>query len=456
MFYLKKNINFNRLPQKKPTDMPHDTKTRDFRVVLENPFPPYQNVLDQIAHLLLREKILGVLFIDCTELRWVERFYGRQVYVNIMDHFMQAANSLPGAVTRYEDITTSNYPNQDQFFIFLSPKREDHKFYANDLDEMAKRVKKHINAELKKESLGLLTGKTLIHVGFATVLYNSMYDVERHIHIVIEDSKKMLEFLKFRTKVKNKEKLKELVLKEAITTVYQPIVELKDLSTIGFEALTRGPKGTEYESPYLLFEVARDLDMGFELDSLCRKFAFLNAKEMDKNYRIFVNCQPSSIADPEFKGGYLRKFLQDLNIPPKNIVLEINEREAIANYDIFEKSLAYYLNLGFSVALDDTGAGYSSFEAILKLKPNYIKIDMGIIRDIQDDKIKQQIVKSIVAINDVIHAVVIAEGIETIEEYQVVKELGVTHGQGFLFARPGGAFPNVDTKRLMSLIKKKP
>jgi EAL domain-containing protein (putative c-di-GMP-specific phosphodiesterase class I) len=176
---------------------------------------------------------------------------------------------------------------------------------------------------------------------------------------------------------------------------------------------------------------------------------------MDKNHRIFVNSQANSIADPEFKGGYLRKFLQDLNITPENIVFEINEREAITNWEIFEKSLAYYLNLGFSVALDDAGAGYSSFETILKIKPNYIKIDMGIIRDVQTDIVKQQIVKSLVAINNSINAVIIAEGVQSIEECRTLKELGVTHGQGFLFAKPGVAFPLVDSEKLLATIKEK-
>jgi len=320
---------------------------------------------------------------------------------------------------------------------------------------MALRVKKHINDVIKKEVSGAVTGKTLIQVGFATVLYNSMVDIERQIDTLIEDSKKVAEFLKFLTKMRYKEKVKELILKEAILTVYQPIVELERFSTIGFEALTRGPKGTVFESPYMLFEIARELDMGFELDNLCRKSAFLHAKKMDKNHRIFVNSQPSSIADPEFKGAYLRKFLQDLNITPENIVFEINEREAITNWEIFEKSLAYYLNLGFSVALDDAGAGYSSFETILKIKPNYIKIDMGIIRDVQTDIVKQQIVKSLVAINNSINAVIIAEGIQSIEECRTVKELGVTHGQGFLFAKPGVAFPVVDSEKLLATIKGK-
>ena len=436
--------------------MRKDAKTIDFKqLVLQNPFPPYQAVLDQIKPILLAEKVLGVLFIDCGEFRWIEQFYGRNMYAQIMDAFIDATKNLAGTMIRHEDVITSNYPNQDQFFIFLSPKRADRKFYSTDLEEMALRVKKHINDVIKKEVSGAVTGKTLIQVGFATVLYNSMVDIERQIDTLIEDSKKVAEFLKFLTKMRYKEKVKELILKEAILTVYQPIVELERLSTIGFEALTRGPKGTVFESPYMLFAIAKELDMGFELDSLCRKSAFLHAKKMDKNHLIFVNSQPNSIADPEFKGVYLRKFLQDLNITPENIVFEINEREAITNWEIFEKSLAYYLNLGFSVALDDAGAGYSSFETILKIKPNYIKIDMGIIRDVQTDIVKQQIVKSLVAINNSINAVIIAEGIQSIEECRTLKELGVTHGQGFLFAKPGVAFPVVDSEKLLATIKEK-
>ncbi len=212
-------------------------------VVLQNPFPPYQTVLDQIKPLLLAEKILGVLYMDCGELRWVEQFYGRNTHAHIIDVFVDATRKLAGALIRHEDIIASNYPSQDQFFIFLSPKREDKNFYANDLEETAIRVKKHLNDAIKNEFSGALVGKTLVQVGFATVLYNSLLDPERQIYDLIEDAKKMAEFMKFLTKMRNKEKVKELILKEAIRTVYQPIVELEGLSIIGFEALTRGPKG---------------------------------------------------------------------------------------------------------------------------------------------------------------------------------------------------------------------
>jgi EAL domain-containing protein (putative c-di-GMP-specific phosphodiesterase class I) len=125
---------------------------------------------------------------------------------------------------------------------------------------------------------------------------------------------------------------------------------------------------------------------------------------------------------------------------PENIVFEINEREAITNWEIFEKNLSYYLNMGFSVALDDAGAGYSSFETILKIKPHYIKIDMGIIRDVQNDIVKQQIVKSLVAINNSINGVIIAEGIQTIEECVTLKELGVTQVRAFYSRNPMPVF----------------
>jgi hypothetical protein len=126
-----------------------DAKTIDFTVSLQNPFPSYQTVLDQIKPILLKEKILGVLFIDCGEFRWIEQFFGRQMHAHIIDVFIEITKKLAGKMIRHEDIITSNYPNQYQFFIFLSPKRPDRHFYSTDMEEMAIRVKKHINDGLK-------------------------------------------------------------------------------------------------------------------------------------------------------------------------------------------------------------------------------------------------------------------------------------------------------------------
>jgi len=147
------------------------------------------------------------------------------------------------------------------------------------------------------------------------------------------------------------------------------------------------------------------------------------------------------VLDPDFRDTYLKSLLDELLLTPFNIVFEITEREAIENYELFNKAVQYYKDLGFAIAVDDTGSGFSSLETVVELKPDYIKLDISLVRGIQKNMLKQELIKAILNLSAKMGSMVIAEGIETEEELNVLREIGVTVGQGFLFAKPGPAFP---------------
>jgi len=112
----------------------------------------------------------------------------------------------------------------------------------------------------------------------------------------------MAEYQKFRHIMRNKEKLQELILKESISTVFQPIVDFSGNSIFGYEALSRGPSGTEYENPYILFDAASETELSFELDQMCRKKALTNSKGLIPGHKLFLNCIPNAVLDPYFRG----------------------------------------------------------------------------------------------------------------------------------------------------------
>jgi EAL domain-containing protein (putative c-di-GMP-specific phosphodiesterase class I) len=273
-------------------------------------------------------------------------------------------------------------------------------------------------------------------VGHAIVIYNPLIQEERLIERLIEDSKTMAKFQKFKGEIRNKEKLQELIIKEEIKIVFQPIVELNTNKVMGYEALSRGPEGTEYENPYFLFDIAREVGLIFELDRICRRKGLIHAARLDQKAKVFINCLPTTIHDPEFKGAYLRDFLEDIKRIPNNVVMEISEREAINNYPVFREAMAYYSDLGFSIAVDDTGAGYSSLEAIVELQPDFLKLDISMVRGIDRNLLKQEMTKAMISFAGSMNAIIIAEGIETKEELETVKKLGIPLGQGFLLGRP--------------------
>jgi len=220
-------------------------------------------------------------------------------------------------------------------------------------------------------------------------------------------------------------------------TAYQPILRLQENTIMGFEALSRGPRGSGLESAAALFGAAESHGLKVELDRLCRKRALLSSSRIPSNAMIFVNTLPATMRDPQFRDKALIEFLDRAQVAPSRIVIEITEQEVIANHAMFLETMGYFKQIGMSFAVDDVGAGYSGLDTIAKLKPQYLKIDVGLVRDVHTSPVNFQMVKALVALGHNIGAKVIAEGIHNEEETQVLRDaLKVDYGQGFHLARP--------------------
>ncbi|MEW6109111.1 MAG: GGDEF domain-containing phosphodiesterase [Nitrospirota bacterium] len=405
--------------------------------------PAYQDALDDVCSLLANNLSLSALYINCSKINRIERHFGKKNYVDIIKKIQNVIYALKGKEIRRDDIIASYGISGDEFIIFLSKKREDKNFFPTDLEYLCDRITDCLNESIFPITFPYLRGRPKIVVGYAVVIHNPLIRDERLINKLIDDAKMMSSYQEFKRLMRNKEKLQELILKESIRTVFHPIVDLSKNEIVGYEALTRGPEGTEYENPYILFDAAAETDLLFELDRLCRKKALQNAKDISPRHKLFLNCLPSAVLDPEFRDSYLKSFLEELKLNPFNIVLEVTEREAIEQYDLFREAVKYYSDLGFAIAVDDTGAGYSSLETVVELKPQFIKLDISIVRGIDKNILKQELIKAIMGLSKEMNSTVIAEGIETEEELKTLKHIGISVGQGFLFAKPAPAFPNI-------------
>jgi EAL domain-containing protein (putative c-di-GMP-specific phosphodiesterase class I) len=412
--------------------------------IYRDTIPTYQEVIPDLSEILSQNHSLSALYINCTRISNIEKICGKKIYSDIVGKIQRVLLEMRGRQIRCDDLIVSSNSGNDEFIIFLEQKRDQKDFCPSDLETFCMRVSDYLNETISPITFHYIRGGPKICVGYAVIIYNPLMREERLLNKLIEDSKQMSTYYEFKRVMRYKEKLQELILKECIRTIYQPIVDFAKNEIIGYEALSRGPAGTEFENPYILFDAAAETDLLFELDRLCRKKALENAKGLDPKCKLFMNCLPSMVLDPEFKDVYLKAFLEELLLSPINIVFEITEREAIDNYDLFNKAVKYYTDLGFAVAVDDTGSGFSSLETVIELKPKYIKLDISIVRGIEKNLLKQELIKAIFSLSKQMDSLVIAEGIETEEELKTLKQLGITIGQGFLFAKPGPAFPNIN------------
>jgi EAL domain-containing protein (putative c-di-GMP-specific phosphodiesterase class I) len=230
----------------------------------------------------------------------------------------------------------------------------------------------------------------------------------------------------------------KLILANDLSVRYEPIVHLETAQVIGYEALTRGPARSELANPVQLFDAAEAAALLFELDCLCRKLALERSGVLPRGRILFLNCLPTAIGDPNLRVEGLRKVLENNEMRPSDLVLEISESESIENFGVFREVSDACREVGVRIAIDDAGTGYASLEAIMEITPDFIKTDMGLVRGIDSDPPRQEVVRALSAVARGIGAQVIAEGVETDAELRTLRELGVRYGQGFYF---GAAIP---------------
>lgn len=399
---------------------------------------------DVIKKYLLKNNNLSMILIDASKTNNIKFHYGSNVYEDTLFTLKKIVSKIKGKQIRKDDIITINYQKGDQFYIFLSKKRGEKSFKASNIENTAIRIHSYINDNIYQTTNLSMKEWLKINVGYATTIYNPLIEGKLQLDKLIEDAKVMANHQEYKSNIIEKEKLQELIIEQKINTVFQPIVELNTYKIIGYEALSRGPKGTEFENPYTLFNLAKKTGILFELDRICRKQTFLNTVGIGKNKKLFINILPVSIQDPEFKGKFLKNILNNIKLSPHSIVLEVSEQHAIENLSIFKKESKYYTDLGFAIALDDTGTGYSNLKALCEMKLDYIKLDISLIHNLNRNILKQEIVKSLINIAKNIKSLIIAEGIETKGELKTLIDLGIPYGQGFLFARPSSPFPEIN------------
>jgi EAL domain-containing protein (putative c-di-GMP-specific phosphodiesterase class I) len=217
-----------------------------------------------------------------------------------------------------------------------------------------------------------------------------------------------------------------------IRSAYQPIVDLTTGRAVAFEALARFGNG---EPPATVFEHARRLGLGHELEAAAVAAA-LAAGPPPPGTRLSINLSPSALASD----AVVRGLPADLG----RYIVEITENELVAHSDAVDERLVELRGRGALIAVDDAGAGYASLRQVMQLRPDIIKLDRSLVMDAHEDAAKRALIHAFVSFGRRIDGSVCAEGIERAEELHVLADLDVATGQGYLFARPGEAWPAVD------------
>jgi len=221
---------------------------------------------------------------------------------------------------------------------------------------------------------------------------------------------------------------------------FQPIVDVRNREIISFEALVRGPHGEPSASVFA--QVPNRCFMRF--DDVCRQKAIFLASRLKIPNQLNLNLHTSSIYEVDRSITATFKASRQSGIPVEKIVFEVLETANLTDHRNLIKYLRVIQDFGFQTAIDDFGAGYSGLKLLVKYQPNYIKLDRDIISNIHIDPIKQNIFSGIQQICKPLRIEIIAEGVETADEYHWLNEAGASIFQGYYFARPAfEALPDV-------------
>lgn len=250
--------------------------------------------------------------------------------------------------------------------------------------------------------------------------------------------------------------LSHLIRRRALTPLFQPIFVLSSTEVLGYEALIRGPSNSPLHSPLLLFKTALMCDMLEQLEMLCRQLsieAFARAKMPGL---LFLNVNPLLLLTSDHPSGLTNKLLHQVELDPSRVVIEISEQYQVEDPSVLIKAVNHYRELGFSIAIDDLGSGFSGLKLWSELKPDIVKIDRYFISQLHTDPTKRAFVQNIVALANATGSKIVAEGIETQEELLLCRELGADYGQGFLLGRPAAKLEPSPPGRYFLVKQKQP
>lgn len=230
--------------------------------------------------------------------------------------------------------------------------------------------------------------------------------------------------------------MSKIVAKKEIRLLAQPILDVATKEVKAWEMLTRGPEGTPLENPLQLFSVARQTGMLYDLEMIVMEKILEQIEMTGCQQDIFINFTPITLGNQLFVRDIKKLLARHKGISPRQMTIEVTERDSIEGMEYFIYNIKVLRTLGFRIAIDDTGAGYASLNSITEIMPDIIKIDRSVIQNIDKNTVKESMLKGLLLVAKETGSLVVAEGIESEEEAIVLFRNKVDLAQGYFYARP--------------------
>jgi EAL domain-containing protein (putative c-di-GMP-specific phosphodiesterase class I)/CheY-like chemotaxis protein len=390
--------------------------------------PTVALLLDRIKEMLIEQGEIGIVFIDIEQYESIEAEYGWAFFDEFLRRVAEIVTEetkkrFPNAVLAAHRVAGSS------FFVFFQTRGKEHAFesIANDLRETLVTAMRTQFPKMTEEQIGFFVGATCAN-------YKPQIRLERQVYYGMQVAADVVRDAEVQRKKQLTRELRDIIRRKRLTTLFQPITRAKDGTVFGYEVLTRGPANSSFRNSDMLFSFAREAKLAWALEAIALEVALKRLREVDLLDRKFlVNLEAEMFSQSEFRIHEVSAFFAEHR---GHFVFELTERAAIEDYAVFRELLDEFRRKDIEVAIDDAGSGYASLEAIAALAPDYLKVTKALVSTLAAEPIKQDLVKMLVELAGKIGAKTIAEGIETVEEYETCRELGIDLMQGYYIAHP--------------------
>jgi EAL domain-containing protein (putative c-di-GMP-specific phosphodiesterase class I) len=398
--------------------------------------PRLESLFEEMGRRFEVRRGLGLIVVAAPMLAEVERRHGDDSRARCLESLCHHVATIAAERLGDDHVVCLAEPGCDEVVVVIFRSPNSAAFYRTEMPGFRQELTRSLSADGGQIFYPYLRGPSQLPIGMAVEIRNPQYGVATQLRRVLDEARGDYRHEAETARRTVRRELLETILDGRIYSVYEPIVEVETRTVFGYEALARGPEGTGFHSPLALFTTAEEHDLVFELDGVCRESGLRGAVDFPAGTKLFLNIRPTTIHDPAFREDRLIETLERSKLSPTDVVFEISEQESIRSFGAFREMRDYYRNLGFQFALDDTGAGYAGLEELLEVEPDYIKIDRAMVSGVDKDPARQDVLTALLQLAEKMGAQVIGEGLDTLEELEMLSRLGIRFGQGWLFGRP--------------------
>lgn len=383
---------------------------------------------------------LGVLTVDLADFGQVESIYGWQVFDRILNRVAGLLEAMRGGLLPADFLLTLDGVAAGRFVLFLHHDGAGGPMTSECLEMLAASLGNRLQEGFSGDDFRTMTPRIRFEQGTCLLQDDPFLRFERQLYGAVDHARRQSFVHAERQRSRDTDELRRIVQEGALQVLFQPIHCLDTGEVVGFEALSRGPEDGPFQEPQAMFEASRLAGLETELDALCQRRAILGARNLEAGKKLFINVLASTLVDETTGPPAALEWIDRSGLERSSVVIEISERGPVLDRPGLQAALSVFRKAGVGLALDDIGTGLTGLQAIEEMRPDYLKLDVSLVRNIDTNLITQEMLRTLTEIARSLGSDVVGEGVETEQEKETLQDCGTTLAQGFLFSRPRPTF----------------